>query len=218
MFLTHARPRARLAASALLAAAALALTACGGDAEGQPDPTASPATSAAAETPTPTPAAKPSYKPASADGPAENVPLPKMPKEAKEKTKAGLEAFTRYWYDLLNYAYESGEIDPVRGTTSESCQRCNTITMNIAEWHEDGRWQVGGTVHIDGTGTDFVANDSGEYHIAVQLKIAPLQYYLADGTLHETTPGSSGLHVDVLAARYEDGAWETVDVGIAGGQ
>ncbi|WP_336710840.1 DUF6318 family protein [Arthrobacter sp. USHLN218] len=215
MFLTHARPRARLAASALLAAAALALTACGGDAEGQPDPTASPATSAAAETPTPTPSASPSYKPASADGPAENVPFPKMPEEARERTKAGLEAFTRYWYDLLNYAYESGDVSPIREITETSCKRCGDITQNIEEWHENGRWQVGGTVEIDGTGTEFVSNSAGQFHVSVQLAAEGIRYYTSGGKLEGTSPGTDFL-VDVLVAKYEKGNWKTIDIGVAG--
>jgi hypothetical protein len=215
MFLTHARPRAHLAASALLAAAALGLTACGGDAEGQPDPTASPATSAAAETQSSTPEAAPKYKPASADGPAENVPLPKMPKEAKEKSKAGLEAFTRYWYELLNYAYESGDLKPLEKATAASCLRCQDVGEVISDWHSEGRWMLGGQVKVDGTGTDYVKDGAGNYQVAVQLTSSELRYYSADRSLHDTDPKSE-VSLDILVAKYEKDAWLTIDVGVAG--
>nr|WP_277351858.1 DUF6318 family protein [Arthrobacter sp. SF27] len=201
-----------------MAVAALGLAACGGDAEGEPGNSASPATSAvAAETATsaPTPSATPKYKPASAEGPAKNVPVPEMPELAKEDSKKGLEAFTLYWYDLLNYAYESGDVERLQGITNESCVRCSDVAKNIKEWHSEGRWQVGGKVEIDGTGTDFVSNSAGEYHVAIQLVSGELRYYLADGTLHGTTP-ESDMQVDVLVARYEEGSWQTVDVGVAG--
>ncbi|MGF9660319.1 DUF6318 family protein [Arthrobacter crystallopoietes] len=214
MFLTDARPRARLAASAVLAAAALALTACGGDAEGQPDPTASPAPSAAAVTPTPTPTATPSYKPASADGPAENVPLPKMPKEAKEKTHAGLEAFARHWYALLNYAYESGDASPLKEITGDDCERCQMVYEGL-DAQGSTTWTVGGQVQIQQISTNFVADSNGVYQLPVQLKRMGATHYV-DGEKHSTdAPG--GLTLDLFMAKYEKGEWTAQDVGVIKG-
>ena len=90
--------RARSSVFAVLAVTALGLTACGGDAEGEPGSSASPATSAVASE-TATPSATPKYKPASADGPAENVPVPTMPSDAALKSQQGLESFIPYWFE-----------------------------------------------------------------------------------------------------------------------
>ncbi len=38
------------------------------------------------------------------------MPVPVLPEAAKAETKEGLEAFARYWYSLLNYAYETGDL------------------------------------------------------------------------------------------------------------
>ncbi|SDQ35182.1 hypothetical protein SAMN04489742_0774 [Arthrobacter crystallopoietes] len=199
--------------------AALGLTACGGDAEGEPGSSASPAATSAAAgetaTPTPTPSATPEYKPATANGPAENVPVPQMPELASEESKEGLEAFTLYWYDLLNYAYESGDLAPLEAVTEDSCLRCQDVGKVIADWHSEGRWLVGGKVEIDGTGTDYVEDSAGRHQIAVQLVSNELRYYLADGTLHEKST-ESDMQVDVLVARYESGRWLTLDVGVSG--
>jgi hypothetical protein len=40
------------------------------------------------------------YKPADAKGRAQNVPVPVKPALADKNTKEGLEAFTKYWYEL----------------------------------------------------------------------------------------------------------------------
>ncbi|GAA1346884.1 DUF6318 family protein [Arthrobacter roseus] len=55
------------------------------------------ATTSASPTTTPTPSPTPTatYKPASAEGQAENVPLLELPEEAKKETKAGLEEASR---------------------------------------------------------------------------------------------------------------------------
>ncbi|MFP5313120.1 MAG: DUF6318 family protein, partial [Actinomycetes bacterium] len=68
-------------------------------------------TPSASATPTPTPSAV--YKPADATGPAQNVPVPVLPEVAKTETKEGLEAFAKYWYELLSYGYESGDTKPL---------------------------------------------------------------------------------------------------------
>src|SRR6185312_1169890 len=83
-------------------------------------PTAAPTGSAGATTMVseetadvpPTTVAAAVYKPATADGPAENVPVPVLPGAATEFTREGLIAFTNYWYSTLGYAYETGLTAP----------------------------------------------------------------------------------------------------------
>lgn len=207
MFLTHARPRARLAASALLAAAALALTACGGDAEGRPDPTASPAPSAAAETPTPTPSVSPSYKPASADGRAENVPLPKMPKTAKEESEKGFKEFIKYWYATLGYAYETGNMEPLEAVSGDGCKGCLRVKDTITEWHSDGRWIVGGELSVTGSVIKkFEPLPDGTYQALTQVNQQKLEFYSKDGTLEHSIKKEIGI-IDVMDAEYQGGQW-----------
>jgi hypothetical protein len=102
--------RLRTATFAVVAAAALALTGCNSGGEPNNGGSASPSASESATpsaTPTPTPAA--AYKPADATGRAQNVPVPVLPEVAKTETKEGLEAFARYWFELLSYSYETGD-------------------------------------------------------------------------------------------------------------
>jgi hypothetical protein len=91
-------------------AGSLLLAGCSGGAPADPgsaSPTAAESASASA-TPTPTPTPSAVYKPADASGPAQNVPVPVLPDVAKTETKEGLEAFVRFWYGALNYAFETG--------------------------------------------------------------------------------------------------------------
>jgi hypothetical protein len=72
------------------------------------------------------------YKPADAKGRAQNVPVPVKPAVADKNTKEGLEAFARYWYALLNYGFETGNLTPWTKLTSGSCEFCNLIKKSIA--------------------------------------------------------------------------------------
>jgi hypothetical protein len=96
----------RVRTAVLALTAALLLSSCqGGSAPGGPpsetgSTTASPTASVSVPSASATPSAPPVYKPADAKGKAENVPVPVMPELAKENSKAGLEAFIGYWYEL----------------------------------------------------------------------------------------------------------------------
>ncbi len=104
----------RLKTTVLLLAIAMGVAGCSGSVEtggaGSPsavEATPSPPpsfTSTQAPTPKQTAAA---YKPATPEGPAENVPIPEMPAAAKENTPQGREAFIKYYFDLMNYTIEA---------------------------------------------------------------------------------------------------------------
>ncbi len=100
----------------LVLAALLFTSACAGVDAGQGTPSSaapqSPSESASA-TASATPTASAIYKPADASGKAQNVPVPVLPEAAKAETKEGLEAFARYWFELLSYGYETGDVDAV---------------------------------------------------------------------------------------------------------
>src|SRR3712207_1956393 len=120
----------RTGMAALAVAASLALAGCNpGDSPG-PGATAAPsatdlATTSASPTPTPTPAAD--YKPADASGPAQNVPVPVLPEVAKTETKEGAEAFTKHWFSILSYAYETGDTAVLSELSKPECTFCQGL-------------------------------------------------------------------------------------------
>ncbi|QTG82802.1 DUF6318 family protein [Arthrobacter crystallopoietes] len=193
--------------------AALGLTACGGDAEGEPGSSASPATSAVASeaaTPTPTPSATPEYKPASADGPAENVPLPDMPSEAKLKSQQGLEAFIPYWFETLSYAYETGDLAPLQKSTGPDCLICGEFTKSVVEGNANNRWIVGGRLDVVEIEDRFIETIDGDYAPIVFLTQQPLDYY-ESGELLGTAKGFSEPLLWVATIEYADGQWKMLD-------
>jgi hypothetical protein len=114
--------RLRYSIAAVLMASVLVLTACnGGNNPQSGDPTSASASASASATSSPTPTPTAVYKPADAKGKAQNVPVPVLPEAAKAETKEGLEAFARYWYSLMNYAYETGNLAPVSAVSSSNC-------------------------------------------------------------------------------------------------
>src|SRR6478735_9580951 len=137
----------RSGAAALVVGLALALSGCNSGGSPGPGGTSSQMadetpTATAAATPTSTPSAV--YKPADATGPAQNVPVPVLPEVAKTETKEGLEAFTRYWFALLSYGYETGDATSFESIAPSPCEACQKVSKVIKDWHSEGRWLVGG--------------------------------------------------------------------------
>ncbi|WP_264196832.1 DUF6318 family protein [Arthrobacter sp. SO3] len=162
-------------------------------------PTASP-------TPTATPSPTASYKPADASGRAENVPVPVLPDAAKAETKEGLEAFARYWFSQLNYAYETGDVSRLSEVTSPACRACDRAKTVITGWHEGGRWLVGGRTETPSVSTTFKVAPDGNYQVAIQVSQVSISYYNADGTLHQADkkPEDTG---NLMLAVFRDGSW-----------
>ncbi len=135
-----------LRTSALALSSLLLVAGCAGSPSADmssPGPDSGPAPATATPTPTPT------YKPASADGPAENVPVPEMPAIAKEHTEEGLKAFIEYYYDLIDYSYESQSTDLLSQYTNPLCGTCSQIVYDIQTDHAAGAWRVGGETNLD---------------------------------------------------------------------
>lgn len=212
---TFTATRLRRSLVAVVAAAVLALTACnfGGNPPGGESTSASPAaTSTPSATPTPTAL----YKPADAKGRAENVPLPVKPALADENSKEGLEAFAKYWYSLLNYAFETGDLGPVKSITGTPCAMCDKIFPGILKWNADGKWVTGAAITVHVAQSKFVETSPGEFQVAVQSQQRAGTLYNTDATVGQTVP-ESGMLGDLMIAKYDNGKWNALNVDRLGG-
>ena len=167
----------------------------------------SPASSGPIQTPTPTP----TYKPASADGPAENVPLPVMPEAAKVKSKDGLLAFARYWYELVNYGYETGDVSPVQAVTSPNVAGAVSFYEVVSQGYADSDWMGGAHVSVRGLESEYVETVEFRYQAVAEIFQDPFQFYEPYGS-------STVMHPDMnpgwqlLEASYTSGAWKLENI------
>ncbi|WP_157366383.1 DUF6318 family protein [Arthrobacter sp. Soil763] len=150
--------------------------------------------------------APPSYKPADAKGKAQNVPVPVLPEAAKKKTKEGLEAFARYWFQLLSYGYETGDTTRLTELTSPSCRACEKAKAVIKGWHEGGRWIVGGRTSTPAVSTTFLVAPDGNYQVAIQVSQSALSYFNPDGTLYRSDPKPDDTG-NLMLSVYRNGSW-----------
>ena len=201
----------------LLAAAAaiplLFVTACSDDSEAA-EPPSSPASSpseTSTPTPTPTPTPSATYKPASAEGPAENVPLPVMPEEAKVQSKEGLEAFARYWYEAANYGYETGDVGLVQAISAPDCTTCLNYYGVVEQGFVGDGWMAKSQIDVQDTHSDFLLTPENRYQAVVQLRQDDMEYYTPAGHVRtdESRPMPSA---QLLEATWSDQRWITVNI------
>ncbi|WBL20200.1 DUF6318 family protein [Citricoccus sp. NR2] len=126
----------RLAVVGAALSMTFALTSCSdsGGNNGDDDaasPTASSATASNTE-----------FVPASADGPAQNVPVPEFPDAAREQTTEGAEATLEYWWEALEYLYLTGDPEPFQSVSDEGCVFCQNFIDVVPEPYTDDGWYV----------------------------------------------------------------------------
>ncbi|MCC9175336.1 DUF6318 family protein [Arthrobacter sp. zg-Y179] len=206
--------RVRLATAAA-AVVLLFLTACSGASgdsgdSGAGESPSSPAATAS-ETPTPTPTPSATYKPASAEGPAENVPLPVMPEEAKVESKEGLEAFARYWYEAANYGYETGDVELVKAISSPECTTCLNYYEVVDRGFAGDDWMAKSQINVQDTHSDFLLTPENRYQAVVQLRQDDMEYYAPAGHLRtdESRPMPSA---QLFEAAWTGQQWIAVNI------
>ncbi|MCU1436220.1 MAG: hypothetical protein JWR71_2945 [Pseudarthrobacter sp.] len=203
--------RLRLHFVAVATGVALVLTGCNtGSDPGATDTTSASATQVPSPSATPTPTATPAYVPASASGRAQNVPVPVLPEVAKTETKEGLEAFARYWYEALSYAYETGDLNLVTAVTGSSCANCDTARGVITNWYVEGRWLEGGKIQTPAVETTFKVAADGSYQVIAQVQQSQLRAYKADGSVSDTIVPPSDI-AQIFIATYAPTGWQLVD-------
>ncbi|SDX46314.1 hypothetical protein SAMN04487912_11323 [Arthrobacter sp. cf158] len=210
-------PRARARTAAAFAGAALLLAGCqggsapGGSPSATNSTTTSPTSSVSVPAAAPSPSASPAYKPADATGKAQNVPVPVMPELAKENSKAGLEEFIGYWYAQLSYVGETGDMSAWTAMIAQECQLCLSLKESGEDGYVNGRWLSGGRISVPTMDVQWTRE--AVQSAKVQVVQEQIDYFNADGSVGRPKSEASN---DAFAffAKYVDGAWIVVDLGI----
>nr|WP_286158892.1 DUF6318 family protein [Arthrobacter sp. EpRS71] len=152
------------------------------------------------------------YKPADAQGKAQNVPVPVMPELAKENSKAGLEAFIGYWYATYSYAIETGDLALWKLLTNAEIPVAIAHEESVNLNYIDGRWIAGGKLTTPVIEVIWNSPATGTYSAKVQVIQEAIQYFDAGGTKGQKDSAATNT-ADAVFAKYTDGAWRVTDYG-----
>ena len=213
--------RARVQGAVFGLTAALLLTGCQGAQPGgspsESSTTASPTSAVFSPGPSATessgsvvPAAV--YKPADAKGKAQNVPVPVMPELAKENSRAGLEAFIRYWYATYSYATETGDLGAWMVLTDTTTESGTAYKKAIDANYSDGSWLVGGRIATPSI--EVLWQNGADFQVAkVQVIQEEISYFYANATVRQKVSEASNT-AEAVKAIYKDSMWQVIDNGL----
>ncbi|WP_459333845.1 DUF6318 family protein [Arthrobacter sp. Hz1] len=130
-----------------------------------------------------------------------------------ENTVEGLEAFTEYWFDLLNYAYATNDWAPLEAVTDPGCETCMAIRSSVEEVYAQGQWIAGAEIEVLRFASKFEPNIAGSINSYVENQQAEILYYESDGTELGSDPQQSEPSLDVVIAVWDVDYWLLLDYG-----
>ncbi|WP_035761109.1 DUF6318 family protein [Paenarthrobacter nicotinovorans] len=134
-----------------------------------------------------------------------------MPELAKENSKAGLEAFIGYYYAVKNHANQTGEITVLATLSTPDCVVCSHMQRAATDSYRDGRWIVGGAIHVPTVDMKWVPDDISHTARAQVIQDA-IVYYNADGT--EGRPADAPTNDAFVVVAQFGTSWKVVDTGV----
>jgi hypothetical protein len=127
-----------------------------------------------------------------------------MPAAAKEHTKAGAEAFVRYYWEVVNYAQATGDTDSLREISDPGCDFCTAGIEGIESIYGDGGTITGGETTPVALDTRMVASGNTRFALVVaELRVGAIT------TKRGTT--SEAVHSQPRSANDELQLVETLD-------
>jgi hypothetical protein len=142
-----------------------------------------------------------------------NIPVPEKPALADENSVEGLEAFTKWWFELGNYAVQTGDVEPWVSKTDPGCANCSNLVDSVKRSHAEGGWVVGGAIKVESFGTDFKENTQGSVSSFITISQNASSYYDADGIVIEELPARNEAVVRELIAEHHGHEWVMLDFG-----
>lgn len=230
--MTRARRGAR--AAALVAVAGMALAGCGGDQDGEstssssfvsprtPSSTAGSSTTGSSSAQTSTTAGGPSTSTGSSStasgspsGAAGGSPSTSgsgttadLPPEARQNTKAGAIAFTKFWFEEGGRALVTGETASLVSITGPDCAACQDFIQTIDDGVEKGIHTNKNPVVVSNM-TAHKRPDSG-YRVELLLRTTPHSFTDASGKVVEKYDGASShvtTHTEWAGGRWIMNRW-----------
>lgn len=163
------------------------------------------------EAPPPSATTSSEYTPASADGPARNVPKPTKPPLADEESREGAQAFLDYLAETRAYAWQTGDTSLVREITAPACNFCLEEYDSIDSHYRDGGWATAGREDLTILDEDLPVDEYGFYAPKTHVTLPEIKVWDQGGQLtQEEQEVDDPQNETILHLNHMDGKWEYV--------
>lgn len=208
-FPSSSTPRCALSVGTVAVVLALAFSGCSGDAEdGDVVGAGSTSTSQSVESAAPSATEAEDYVPATKAHPAQNVPQPSMPAEARKETDAGARAFMKYWVDSMNYFLQTGDSQYVDPLVSSDNDQYTEVLNNYKKSYEEGKWSYGTVLEITPEDSDMVQFADGDWSLIVKNNRSEGGIASKSGSVTKVEGRDFNNQPLGAILSYENGSWE----------
>jgi len=135
------------------------------------------------------------------------VVLPTLPEVAKQETVEGFLAFVEYWFDLINYGYETGDVEPVRAISGPNCKVCVNFYEDIPVPYVEGGWLEGGNVEVEDLESAFVLTPENRRQAIVAVRQRVIIYRDSAGQSTGVTAGDLNAFRLIIEGTYTGDGW-----------
>lgn len=167
------------------------LAGCGDD---EPKPKFEPRTETTSSTPPP-----------ATETSAPGLVEPEMPALAKKHTTAGAEAFTVYYWDVVEYAFTTGDDTGLKELEDPRCDVCETGHDVIRQVHDDGGTVRGGAVTSTVKSSQKATIDGADAYVVSTQQSSTKQVITYPGDRADEVFPASEVRVDTYLFSTPDG-------------
>lgn len=136
---------------------------------------------------------------------------PALPSEATTPDAAGAAAFVRHWFDLVNYAYATGDTGPLVSASDTRCETCSSFIDSIESQYSSGGSFTGGAISV----LDAVAPEPDPHAPSLVTSLYSQEAIAAvssEGEVTAETPAEPSTTIAFYVARNAD-AWVAFEIG-----
>ncbi|MEX2290415.1 MAG: DUF6318 family protein [Mycobacteriales bacterium] len=133
-----------------------------------------------------------------------------VPPEALAETPHGAAAFTRYFFDLLNQAFDNADASAVRRISDSACGGCNNLIEAIEQEPIPGERVEGGDFQV--VFAEAPPVEDGEVVVDLRYALAEGRVVAGDGRIREVTPANPGIDAQLRLGTGPVATGSTVDL------
>jgi hypothetical protein len=130
--------------------------------------------------------------------------------------KAGAEAFVRYFWEVFNYTYASGDTELLRSISDKSCKFCASVADHVGGLTAKGATTEGANVTVHQVIAP-PANPEDGFPVFTIVSQAPGRVIAKDGSVEASSPAEPRQRSDVRV-QWVSGAWRMFGVSFGGPQ
>lgn len=192
------------------------LTSCGGEDESATPPGETPSPAATQAAASPTAESSPTEPPTPDPTPSPSVDPPVEPPNAHEYSVEGVEAFTQYAIDVINYIYLADDISYLEEIMTSDCVACGNWIEDFDSRREAGIKIEGGLMLASSMDTPGPVDDMEVTSVAVDLVFTASQTMDRNGEVSNNEPE---LNAQVIFDHVrEAGRWKLENVRLGESQ